>query len=125
MKYRNFFSLLLIGSATATPISIMNPGFENPTLSVGFLDNDTEAFGWRNGTITEQGDSFIENVSGFQNSGSNHLALKTGNHLVFQVLPEVFEPNSVYTLQVAIGNRGTQTLAAGGSINGLRNGADF
>ena len=102
-------------SAPATVLPVVNASFESPALAA----NDytyTLTGGWAeqdgNGTS-----AFIERVPGFAAQGQNTLGMVPGpsSRQVYQDTSHFFQPNTVYTLTVAVGNRAGFTTAGNAS----------
>lgn len=104
---RPLFLLFFVNIANAVPVPITNPDFETPILPPGQLEYEITDHGWTQ-TTEEVTDAFIEHVVNFSGSGQNHLALRSGIG-VQQILTDTFQPNSIYTLRLKIGNRLGQT----------------
>lgn len=84
----------------AAPVSIGDQSFEDAGLAAGGWSN-TLSGGWTN--PGSAGQSFVEYISGFSADGTHHLGIQDGG-LVYQDVGS-FQPNTVYTLTLNIGNR--------------------
>ncbi len=118
-------SLLLLAGLTpftqAAVLPVGNAGFESPALAAnGFTYTLTG--GWVRNTNSAANSSFIERVPSFAPQGLNTLGMEDGA-AVFQNTPHVFQPNTVYTLTVAVGNRTGHTVA--GNLSGYELTAGF
>jgi hypothetical protein len=113
-------ALLILGVAglQAAPITIPNAGFETPPQNAGGWTNTLSDWSERDGV--DDGDSFIENISGFAAEGANHIGLNTG-YYVWIDTGVAWEPNTIYTLRVSAGNRAGQTGGTNSSVYALMN----
>ena len=101
-------------AALAGSIHVANQGFEDSGLAAG--SQTSMINGWNDiaGSPTRR---FVSHVAGFSDDGYNHLAVEQG-WTVFQDVPGArFEPNTIYALRVAAGNRAGQTVA--GNVSGI------
>ncbi|MGC6457425.1 MAG: hypothetical protein ACON4R_03570 [Akkermansiaceae bacterium] len=112
------FLFLGFSGLQAAPIAIPNAGFEEPPQNAGGWTNTLTDWSERDGI--DDGDSFIENISGFFAEGINHIGMNTGYYIWIDT-GVAWEPNTVYTLQVAAGNRGGQTGGVNSSVYALMN----
>lgn len=86
----------------AAEIAIPNSSFENSALpSQGGFLYDIAPWVLNSADSTQ---AFIERINGFSADGPNHLGLAEGAE-VTAVLNETYQPDTVYTLRVKIGNR--------------------
>jgi len=102
--------LLAAGAAQAgkTVINIPNGSFESQIVGSYTYEmppNWTEST--PNGT-----DSFTENISGFNATGTNHEGLASGG-AIWQDLSTTLQPNMTYSLIVSVGNRDATWTTAG------------
>lgn len=88
--------------AGKTWITIQNASFEDPVLATGTFTVNTPA-GWQE-TAPNGANSFTENLSGFAYLGKNHEGIMGGD-AIWQDLSVGIEPNTIYVLVVAVGNR--------------------
>lgn len=128
-----FLSLgLAMQPATADPVAINNPSFESATyvganswtdnLEDTDPDTDIEWMG-RDGNLDS--DAFIERIGGFFAHGQAHIGMEA-DYYIYQDTGVAWQPNSRYTLTVAIGNRNTGfTIASNDSVAGLTNAIPF
>jgi hypothetical protein len=111
--------------AMSEMIEVKNPSFESPALSPGGWGYDVDD--WITPPPADQ-DAFIEYINGFAADGNQHLGMENGIE-VWQMLSVAAQPQTVYTLTVAVGNRnlgwnpaGSEArygLFAGGPAQGL------
>lgn len=90
--------------AEASPIAVQDASFDSRSLSVGNWSNTITP--WQESGGTGNGNGFVERLSGFAADGLNHLGMNLG-HNVWQDLGVTYQPNTRYTLTVAVGNRNT------------------
>ena len=123
----------LYGAATAfaEPITIQNHSFENAGLASGAWSNcidvicgDADPEWWIN-PVPDTGESntntaFSEVIDGFTADGVTHAGIDTDTIFMelAQDLDELVEPNSIYTLTVAVGNRNAG-FSPEGSLSGI------
>ncbi len=69
------------------------------------------------------GDSFIENIGGFSDEGSQHVGLNNLNYIWIDT-GVAWEAETTYNLKVAVGNRGGQTGAENATVYALLSGTD-
>lgn len=101
------FAVALCSSESfAAPIPVANASFESPALDAGGWSNDLG--GWIHNPAANTTLAFVENVPGFSADGNQHLGIDQG-HNVFRGTGHITQPNTVYTLRVALGNRAGQT----------------
>lgn len=94
----------------SAPLEVGDPSFEDNFLNPGewtyYLGPEWEE---SDGLGSSRG--FEEFIVGFAAEGTDHLGMESG-HEVWQDLDAVYEPNTRYTLQVAVGNRNGNTTSA-------------
>ncbi len=104
-------ALVTLGAVTLT-----NPSFEQPVqASGGYAYNSP---GWVDNGAANHTSRFVEYIAGFSAEGNQHLGLLAG-WAVWQDLPDTYQPNTVYRLRVAVGNRATFTQVGNGSTYSL------
>jgi hypothetical protein len=98
---------LMSGLVAAAPVSVGDFSFEGNSLNpAGWNDNlDPE---WKETGGPNNGNGFEEYITGFVADGNDHLGMQPG-HDVWQDLGVVYQPNTRYTLTVAVGNRSGST----------------
>ncbi len=110
---RRLAALLLLPflnpSAKASPIGIGDPSFEEKSLAAEQWTNNLGP-AWLETGGPDNGDGFVERINGFSADGLNHLGMQLG-HDVWQDLGATFQPNTRYTLTVAVGHRAGFTNA--------------
>lgn len=102
-----------LSAATGAPLPVDNASFENPALAAGQWTHTLQE-GWFLNSSNTQG-AIIEHIAGFAHHGQNHLGLVSGE-LAYQDTATVFQPNTVYTLRVAVGHRSNFTDSANASL---------
>ncbi len=116
LRFPGFLALLLaVFTAALAPAwgqTIVNPSFENPSLGVGAYTNSIPSW-----PVTG-GNAFIERISGFASDGVNHLGMDSGVYVI-QDQASPFQSNSLYILEVAVGNRSGWTSTADASYYGF------
>ena len=104
------FQAFLIIPAFATPIYIDNYSFENPAVNVGpgwIADSTgswTQGVGIPGWTCSDTGYSGVISGYGTAADGNNAAWVQYDNY-ISQSLTATLQPNSLYTLSVAVGNR--------------------
>lgn len=109
-----FAGVFSVGRAAAASIAIANSSFETSggvALAPGGWNNELGPE-WRGTNGTNHGNAFIEYIAGFASEGTQHLGMAQG-YSVWQVLGVNYEPNTIYTLNVAVGNRNPSFTVAG------------
>ena len=86
----------------AEEVALQDPSFDNRALSAGVWSNDIRP--WQETGGPNNGNGFVERISGFSRDGLNHLGLNL-HHSVWQDPAKVFLPETRYTLTVATGHR--------------------
>ena len=104
--------------AKSAPIDVANSGFEDPAQGAGGWVDQLADWSERDGDNATS--SFIENIAGFSSEGAQHLGMAMGYYTWIDT-GVAWEPNTFYTLKVAVGNRGGQTGAVNSSVYGLLN----
>ncbi len=89
-------------SALAAPIEVKNSSFETPDVTGGPTWTNDLGGDWIN--PNDAGGSFIEFIDGFVDEGAQHVGTQNGTY-VYQNLGVPAQPNTTYTLIVAVGNR--------------------
>ncbi len=100
---------MAVSPAMSEMIEIKNPSFESPALAAGgwgYVVDDWET------PPPADADAFIEYIVGFSADGNQHLGMENGIE-VWQVLDVPAQPQTVYTLTVAVGNRNNGWNPAG------------
>ncbi len=87
----------------AAPVTIKDFSFEESSLGPGAYSNFIGPE-WKEAGGDNNGNSFKEYIVGFTADGTNHLGMKQ-NYEVWQDLNATYQPNTRYTLTVAVGNR--------------------
>ncbi len=95
-----------ISSLLGEPVDIPDGSFNSRSLNAGSWSNNIAPWLETNGPSS--GNGFVEHISGFSAVGQNHLGMEL-NHDVWQDLPVLYEPNTRYTLTVAVGHRSGRT----------------
>lgn len=112
-------ALLLWGAspASATQIVVEDSFFEKNPPAAGGWTNDLRP-NWNETNGPNNGNGFKEHIPGFSAKGTNHLGMAP-NHNVWQNLQATYQPNTRYTLTVAVGHRNGQTQSGNDSVYGL------
>ncbi len=100
-------SLALPRVALAEPVAIGDPSFEGNSLSPGQYSNNLGPE-WQETNGPNNPNAFEEYIVGFAADGTDHLGM-SNNHNVWQDLGVTYQPNTRYTLTVAIGHRNGNT----------------
>lgn len=92
-----------------TPVAVGDPGFEGNSLASGGWTYDlSPEWSETNGPGSTSG--FEECITGFAAEGTDHLGMEN-DHDVWQDLAATYQPATLYTLTVAVGNRPGSTSA--------------
>lgn len=97
-------------------VSVDNPSFEAPLLNSGTWTYNL--LGWTNTGPANSSSRFIESIAGFRADGNQHLGLEQGA-VVWQDLALTYQPNTLYRLRVAVGNRQNFTQTGNASTYSL------
>lgn len=100
-------AIALLCRVIASPVTIGDPSFEGNSITAGQWTNDVGPEWTGTGGATS-GNAFEEYVTGFAADGTDHLGMNLG-HDVWQDLGVTYQPNTHYTLTVAVGNRSGTT----------------
>lgn len=98
---------LLGGRVAAVPVPVGDFSFETNNLSPGGYHYDLEPE-WKETGGPNNTAGFEEYIVGFVADGTDHLGMAL-NHDVWQDLAATYQPNTRYTLTVAVGFRNGQT----------------
>lgn len=91
----------------ASPIPIGDFSFEGNSLTAGQYSINIGPE-WTGTNGSSHGNAFEEYITGFAADGTDHLGMNL-NYNVWQDLGVTYEPNTRYTLTVAVGNRSGNT----------------
>ncbi|MCA9261761.1 MAG: PEP-CTERM sorting domain-containing protein, partial [Planctomycetales bacterium] len=123
--------IALASSSQATPIAINNYSFENANLNGGGWANNLDVPDdgsvvdpewWVNTETNNGGNSFVEVIDGFSADGRHHLGMAANQNVIQTLTGVTLQPNMVYTLTVATGNRSGFTDVNNETIFGLNAG---
>ncbi len=117
---RHFIALLSLFASSmvqSAPVTVPNYSYESPTLAAGGWSNALVS--WTGSGGANNGQAFTEYIANFAAQGTQHLGMEPG-YDVWQDLPGLtYQASTVYTLNVAVGNRSGTTNAGNSSVYGL------
>lgn len=114
-------TLLTTLPAAAAPVTVSNPSFElqTPELTSGQWTDNLEP-SWKETGGPNSPNAFMEWLNLVGEDGTDTLGMVLGQD-VWQDLAETYQPNTLYTLTVKVGNRSGATAAGNQSVYGLAN----